>query len=280
MKICLSKSDYDLFTTLLVNKDYNIQVAELFNSLCIEMDDSLSSFFKVHTDGISDKFITETILKYVDCDNPEELKPFIMNSLHLEDESKYLNNPYYQLVKPLKIVNNDGVKLTTLHYDPYSLFPLDEIDVIDGYKEISHIGMFKNRYPYLALLDYGSIWMCITPNEINTMQPYIDKAHGKVFMGGLGLGYFAFMVSSKDNVSEVTIVEEDSRIITIFKNNLLPHFPHKEKIKIIHAEGIDYLSKTDMSIYDFVFFDIWHNPNDGLPVYIAIKPLEQFKYHY
>ena len=59
--------------------------------------------------------------------------------------------------------------------------------------------------------------MLITPNEIETMKKSISEATGNVLTYGLGLGYYAYMVSMKENVESVTIVEKDKEIIDLFK---------------------------------------------------------------
>ena len=58
-----------------------------------------------------------------------------------------------------------------------------------------------------ALLENDRIWMTITPNEIETMKEPVDGAFGNVLTYGLGLGYYAYMVSEKENVETVTIVD-------------------------------------------------------------------------
>jgi hypothetical protein len=48
-----------------------------------------------------------------------------------------------------------------------------------------------------ALLENDRIWMTITPNEIEIMIKPVDEAFGHVLTYGLGLGYYAYMVSKK-----------------------------------------------------------------------------------
>ena len=114
--------------------------------------------------------------------------------------------------------------------------------------------------------------MSITPNEINTMRPYIEEAKGNILVLGLGLGYYPFTISLKDEVKKITIVELDQNIINIFNKHLLPLFPHKEKIQIIKGEAIKFLN-NNKDHYDFVFVDLWHNPEDGLPLYLRISKI-------
>lgn len=279
MNIKLSVSDRAKFQSLVKQKSYNIEIANLFNNLCLYNDDNLIDYLKENNDRLDNTFLFQTILNIIDVDDIKMVRPYLENSFILEDSDKFLSNPYYQTIKPFEDDESD-VKLTTLKYEPYTFFPLDEIKVEDNYREISYLGLFKKEYLYLALIDREGIWMCITPNEINTMQPYINKAKGNVITFGLGLGYFAFMAGNKKEVNKVTIIERDEKVITIFKKNLLPLFPHKEKIEIIKEDAINYIKNNDTNQYDFIYYDLWHNPNDGLPLYIKLKKLEVKQSYY
>ena len=279
MNIKLSVEDRAKLQTLLKQKSYNIEIASLFNNLCLYNDEYLMDYLKENVDSLDDTFLFQTVLNLIDVDDIKMVRPYLEHSFHVEDINKYLENPYVKQIKPFNDHNQD-VKLTSLKYEPYTFFPLDEIRIEDNYREISSLGLFTKEYPYLALVDKEGIWMCITPNEINTMQPYIDKAKGHVVTFGLGLGYFAFMASLKEEVNKVTIIEYDDKVIDIFNKHLLNQFPYKEKIEIIKSDAIEFVKNTEISKYDFIYFDLWHNPNDGLPLYIELKKLEKKKSYY
>ena len=117
--------------------------------------------------------------------------------------------------------------------------------------------------------------MTITPNEIETMKEPIERAFGSVLTYGLGLGYYAFMTSEKDNVETVTIVESNRDVIDLFINHILPQFKHKDKIKIIESDAFDFAkNKTRIGQYDMVFTDLWHDVSDGMDLYIKMKQYE------
>ena len=118
--------------------------------------------------------------------------------------------------------------------------------------------------------------MSVTPNEINTMKEPIDNAFGKVLTFGLGLGYYSYMVSLKNNVESVTIVEKDQNVINLFNKYILPLFKTKAKINIINMDAYDFLEKVmNDGDYDFVFVDIYHDAKDGLEVYKKISTYEK-----
>ena len=84
------------------------------------------------------------------------------------------------------------------------------------------------------------------------------------------------MVSLKNNVESVTIVEKDQNVINLFNKHILPLFKTKAKINIINMDAYDFLEKVMKDgDYDFVFVDIYHDAKDGLEVYKKISTYEK-----
>ena len=142
----------------------------------------------------------------------------------------------------------------------------------ESYIEKNSIGYFNEEYSFLALNHQGVTWMSVTPNEIETMQKSLEMIKGKVTVFGLGLGYFAYMASLKDEVKEITIIEKDQKIINLFNKYIYPHFEFKEKIKIIDIDALDYIKSPLKS--DYAFVDLWHDPFDGLMLFLEFKKAE------
>ena len=107
------------------------------------------------------------------------------------------------------------------------------------------------------------------------MKNPIAEAHGKVLTYGLGLGYYAYMVSEKSEVESVTVIECDDDAINLFKHHILPQFPNATKIKIIKCDAFEFALSDKATAYDCVFADIWHDPSDGLEPYVFLKALEK-----
>ena len=186
---------------------------------------------------------------------------------------EYSENPYFVNVKP-KAKKDGAFRLDYLKKPRHIGFVYDEM-VVKGklYEETTPFGYFDKPFEFLALLEKERIWMSVTPHEINTMKEPIRKAKGKVITLGLGLGYFAYMVHLKDEVSHVTVVEKDRRVIELFKENILPFFPHKEKIEIIEGDAIEYMEEA--APFDYLFADLWHFAIDGLPLYLKLNKFEK-----
>ena len=262
---------------LLQTKELNITFADMLNELCFAYNEETQKIFLSHQreNATVQTALINTALNSLGIDHTYQeninlSKRFLQNTFSLLKAKDYQENPYNSLIKCVNIKENN-FRIQTIKFNKYSFLPYNEITVHenDYYREESHIAFTINDYPYLALLENNDIWMCITPNEINTMKPYINKAEGNVLVIGLGLGYYSYMISNKLNVKSITIIENNKSVINLFSNYILPLINNRNKIKIIYADGVDYLLKH-YSQYDYCFVDIWHNPNDGLPFYIKI----------
>ena len=251
---------------LLLDKDMNIAAADgLFNFCFYSADNDFN-----HND------YAKAIAEYLELNlSNNEDKHFyetrILPSVKEIKVSDYEDNYYRKNIKPQPF-KSSGYELTYLTIKPYQLLPYDDIVIDKDFVEVSRLGYFKDEFKYLAVLKDDVVWMSTDPNEINTMRDSINEAKGHVLAFGLGLGYFPIMCASKESVSDVTIIEKDRAIIEIFKKHILPLFEHKEKIHIIEDDAFSY-AKKDLNKYDYLFIDIWHNPEDGLPMYLKFKKI-------
>ena len=190
------------------------------------------------------------------------------------DADVYRKDPYYETVRlPEKRLNN--WRMATLTYQPYEVFCYGDPAVMPDGREIPPIGYFAEPFSYPAVLEDERLWMAVTPNEVETMRRDIAAAHGKIAVFGLGLGYYAFMTARKENITSVTVIERDESVISLFREYLLPQFPHKEKIQVIQADAYDYLQKEmGKERYDFAYIDLWHDVLDGTPLYLRARLME------
>lgn len=197
--------------------------------------------------------------------------PKIIKEEKIED---YQDNPYLKNIKVKDVSLGDWeIKYTPL--PKYSGFVSNDFKCDFEGRIYPQIGYFTKDYYYLSIYQNDRLWMSITPNEINTMKKPIENAFGHVTTLGLGLGYFAYMVSLKINVTKVDIIEIDENVIRLFLKYIYPFFPHPEKISIINMDALDYINMDFES--DYVFCDLWHDVSDGLPLY---KKISEFtKYH-
>lgn len=255
-------------------KEINMNIADMLLSLYPYEDALDVSYIKGSTnekDAVFAGILNFFGIPDDDQESIEIAEKYIKNGLQKYDVEEFANNPYSKAIKP-KPFKENGYELTYLKYAPYQLFPADEIDVSDyPYEEFYKVGYFSREFNYLALLKNNEIWMSVNPNEINTMKPYINESYGNVLVFGLGMGYIAYMMSLKDEVSTITIVEKDINIINIFKKYLFPQFSQKQKIKIVHDDAFRYFENNYK--FDYIFADLWHNPEDGIPMYIRFEKM-------
>lgn len=199
---------------------------------------------------------------------------YFLPMLHELDPASYENDPYYRTIHTTGALSGNW-EWKSMTLATCECFVCRDFVVTGDRRLIPQIGYFTRPFVYPAMLEGGREWMTLMPNETVTTQPAVRRAHGKVLTYGLGLGYFAFMASEKDNVSSVTVVERSADVIALFERHILPQFPHAEKIRIIAADAFAYAASDFAGEgYDFVFADIWHDVGDGRDLYLRFKQYE------
>ena len=219
----------------------------------------LSEIFGLDTDEKEDK---------------ELYRNYIIPSIRILDAKRYTENPYYKRVK-LPDVKDGDWEFKNEVYSAYRGVICDDIIIGKDFSEIPPLGFFEEDFRFPAVLEGGNEWMTLTPVDLDTSDAAIDAAHGKVVTFGLGLGYYAFMVSEKNCVESITVVEKSEKVIELFKKYVLPCFSHPEKVRIISADAFEYAElEMPSEKYDYAFVDTWRDASDGAPMYEKMKALE------
>ena len=269
-----------LVQSVISTNNINMNVADVLTNafMCIDAinPDEVKQYIKEGLD--ENEAIYNCLFDFIGVSKDDEesqkvLSEYFLNNLKKLNPSDYINNSYVKAIK--KTGRKGKYALKFIDYAPYQLFAYDDIK-INGYKEYSRIGYFDHKFSYLALTEGNNIWMSLNPNEIETMKPYISKAKGNVLVLGLGMGYVPFMLSLKNCVKSITIIEKDQEIINLFNELIYPSFVNKEKIKIIKGDAIEFARKSQKEgTYDYIFADLWHDPEDGLPLFVALKQINK-----
>ena len=260
----------DRIDNIIKTNQINTWVADLLSEAC-----NYTDFFDVERikqcektqDAMLDMMFENFNLDKDDQETYDILKVFVHDRIKCLNPKVYENDEYAKTVNASGKYNNYSIR--KISYEPYQTFPYDEIDVNNKYQELSNIGFFKEKFSYLALCEGQNVWMSLNPNEIETMKPFIKKAKGEVLVLGLGMGYVPFMMANKNEVKHITIVEKDPNIINLFNKVLFPSFTNKNKISVVQDDAIHYLNAKKK--YDYIFADLWHNPDDGLDLFIKLK---------
>ncbi|MFA5283327.1 MAG: hypothetical protein WC366_02235 [Bacilli bacterium] len=284
MKISLDEKSFNIAKKYLEAKESNMSAAELYIEYLTHRRDAISTdsieryfdrsiesaFYQSFVDEMSIDENDLSFSKMKDWNKISDIK-----ELYKKD---FQSNPYYRNIR-LSNAEMKNRRLTNLSYLPYEGFVYDEIvvDSEDYYIEKTPLGFYPSQVSYPALLEDDTIWMSVIPHEINTMKMALEKVRGNVLIYGLGLGYFAYMASIKNDVDAITIIENDSDIIALFKKQIFNKFTYRNKISIINEDAFEWAAKIKDGEYDYVFADIWHNVGDGIAMYLKLKKYEQGK---
>lgn len=253
---------------------YNEHALKLISYYLNNMEKSITEeeVKQVSSCGVSEEFAVNVILaNHLDIDNEEFSRAYFSNMVECVDRNEIENNEYYKnIVFPC--VADGEWEFKKGEYAPFELFVKDDFK-IEGKKVMPNLGYFNEKFEFPAVYQNGRMWMSVTPNEVNTMKQNIAYARGEVLTFGLGLGYFAYMCSLKSEVSSITIVEKNEKVIELFKKHILPQFKNGDKITIIHADAYDYIKTLEDGKYDYVFVDIYHDAGDGKEVYLSFHDI-------
>jgi hypothetical protein len=219
----------------------------------------LSEIFGLDTDEKEDK---------------ELYRNYIIPSIRILDAKRYTENPYYKKIR-IPDVKDGAWELRSECYPAFRGFIAGDMDIRDDFTEIPPLGFFTEDFNFPAVLEGGNEWMTLTPVDLDTSDAAIEAAHGKVVTFGLGLGYYAFMVSEKESVESITVIEKSEKVIELFKKYVLPCFSHPEKVRVICADAFEYAEREmPEEKYDYAFVDTWRDASDGAPMYEKMKALE------
>jgi len=280
--ITFSAADQEKLKTVLQTAENNLHALELFSSylhFCprfVKAEDINSL-----TECGVDMETAQRLLVAAACGLDAEVKAkdhvmeerYFRHAIHRLDVQKCRKDPYYQAIR-LPEISRGKWKMGYKTIEAYELFTSDDLKVLPDGREIPQTGFFTENFSAPVVEENGREWMTVTPSEINTMTDDINAAYGKTAVFGLGLGYYAFMVSEKPEVTEVVVVERDLEVISLFREFILPQFPHKEKITVVEADAYAFAEKMGDQHFDCAYVDIWHDVLDGVEMYLKMKRLE------
>lgn len=288
MKIIKNKKLSDYIQLLVDINQINMSVSDMLSSTInnaeIINEDTFNLAKKNFPNRKDKEIVAYAIFNYLELDSDIEehysfLEDDLLPSINALNEIDYINNPYYKNIRIPKVSVGE-YSLDMDKYFPLEIFPYLDMGVKEDYLETNSLGFFKKDFYFAVLKHQDVTWMSVTPNEIETMKKAVEEASGKVLVYGLGLGYYPYMISLKEEVKEITIIEKDSNIIQLFEENILPQFKYKSKIKIVHDDAFKYMKTSPK--FDYIFVDLWHDAFDGILTYVAFKKGERSdcKYFY
>ena len=207
-------------------------------------------------------------------DDRRLIRSYLRESVRVLDPKRYTENPYYKNIK-IEGFKDGSWEFKWESYPAFRGVIANDMIIKPDYSEIPPLGFFEEEFRFPAVLEGGNEWMTLTPVDLDTSDEAIERAHGKVITFGLGLGYYAYMVSEKESVESITVIEKSPEVIGLFKKHILPQFKHKDKVRVICADAFEYAEfEMPKEKYDFAFVDTWRDASDGAPMYERMKPLE------
>lgn len=225
------------------------------------------------------RFTLEDFNKMLEKEKNNKIRSILKENIKIFKLTKeeVLNNPY------LKNINITEDKIGNMVYsnkrrirkNTLALYSEDERD-FDNY-------LLKKEYfvpekvvdvPILHEKDKTVAWMSIEPHETRTLDNFINNACGNVLVCGCGLGYTAYMLALKNNVTGITILEKNEDIINLFMNQVFPNIPNNERINIVKCDANEYLNNSDLSVYDYINVDLWYDTFDMVYPYLKSLMLE------
>lgn len=177
------------------------------------------------------------------------------------DAAAFRADPYLSGVK-VQERRLGNFLLTENCYEKGELFQYEMPD-LEAEIVVPKLGFFTERVTFPAIYEGNVPWVSVCPSEIRSMAPDTEGVFGRVLVLGLGLGYYPYFISAKPEVKEITIVERSPEICRLFREELLPQFPHKEKIRLVCRDAFDFLEDTENGRFDFCYADIWEGWADG-----------------
>lgn len=232
--------------------------------LFYKMLESFADFGKVSANNLEE---------FINISGWNELKDHIIPLT----KEQALNNPYLRDIKIPKVVcgniqlsNGRIIRPNTLTTYMETVRNLDDLKPVTTYFWCDK----ALRYPAIGNVGSKISWMTVEPIEINSFNKFIEETSGNVLLLGCGLGYVAYMLSLKDNVDSITIVDIDEDILNVFNQYILPQFKNKDKINTILSDGMEYLNTANLNSFDYVNVDVWKTPDDMILFYLPCLEVE------
>ena len=150
---------------------------------------------------------------------------------------------------------------------------IEHFEVSKQEADHARLSAIFNRDPFLRMIEPGKYvrlrkkanadpMMSNTPSELSTNLEVVRNAHGRVLIGGLGLGAILVPILRNPRVLEVTVVELEPEVIDLVEPQLRDFLDRDsiESMKLIVEQGDIYTwvkGKKRTDKFDTIYFDIW-----------------------
>lgn len=98
----------------------------------------------------------------------------------------------------------------------------------------------------------NTIWMSLAAMERESQMPHIAAASGHVVVAGLGMGFVTYNIARKPDVTKVTVLERDRRVVELMDR--ISNWRSWPKVELVIGDALQW--KPDEPV-DFLYVDIW-----------------------
>ncbi len=100
-----------------------------------------------------------------------------------------------------------------------------------------------------------AMWMSTMPQEVEQHERQLANFHGRVLIGGLGLGLAVALLENNPSVEEITVCELSMDVVALVG----PHVQRRSNTVILQRDLYEHLRicRKTKKQYDCAFYDIW-----------------------
>ncbi len=227
---CLGRDD------LTARQGYYIQAESpegAWKEMAIQFPDDVTYGFTIQEwEGFNVRVVEVTEKK--EQENPQELLA------QLSEVLEYHTPPY----EPLKVPE--------YRLGKYGEWKLEDIKtpIIRGY--FTSYQSVTNNY---CLCRGKTLWMSLTPMELESQSHHALAAKGHTVLMGLGMGLLLYNVLLRNDIDKVTVLENDPDIIELFYQiTNATAWQNWDKVSIIVADAFTWIPSEQI---DYLAVDIW-----------------------
>jgi hypothetical protein len=114
------------------------------------------------------------------------------------------------------------------------------------------MGVVPGRFTRLIDNKSDQIFMSDTPSEIAGHMKFLEVAHGRVLITGLGLGMVVSAHLKADIRNSAVVVEKSPDVIRLVGSQLVERWPRR--LRIVEADAFEWPCDT---FFEYAWHDIW-----------------------
>ena len=115
--------------------------------------------------------------------------------------------------------------------------------------------------------DDQGVWVTDMPIEQEQHDTLLSRVrHGRVLVGGLGLGYATTVLATRPGITQIVVVEKSPDVIRLVADATAKHLgDDARKVVFAEADLFEYLQRflPESRPFDWAFYDIWQSDSES-----------------